>query len=281
VTKEDYSFDAKRFRLGTLCKRGHAWGDTNQSLRRATNGQRVCVECEKIHVLNRRNTPEKEEYRRKYANEYAKARNKLSRPSRSKHALAGESRDDAAARLQAERIANEVLLNAIRAAGRLPSVARLVMESQREYWREHPEARKEHDRQWNQAKWWLEYQTKPELRLYTRQKSKRRKALERGSIGIQVKGCQVKKRFAEFGNCCAYCAAAGDLHIEHVIPISKGGTHVLSNIVPACQSCNYSKRDKDAEAWYRAQSFFCKKRWAKILKVMGVSKGSPQQLALM
>jgi 5-methylcytosine-specific restriction endonuclease McrA len=170
---------------------------------------------------------------------------------------------------------------AIRAASRLPSVARLVMESQREYWREHPEARKEHDRQWNQAKWWLEYQTKPELRLYTRQKSKRRKALERGSIGIQVKGCQVKKRFAEFGNCCAYCGAAGDLHIEHVIPISKGGTHVLSNIVPACQSCNYSKRDKDAEAWYRAQPFFCKKRWAKILKVMGASKGSPQQLALM
>jgi hypothetical protein len=38
---------------------------------------------------------------------------------------------------------------------------------------------------------------------------------------------------------------------------------------------------KDAETWYRAQPFFCKKRWAKILKVMGAGKGSPQQLALL
>lgn len=144
---QDYSFDAKRFCLGTLCKRGHAWADTNQSLRRATSGHGTCIECEKIYVSNRRNTPEKDAYRRKYANEYYKAKNKLSRPSRSKHALPGESRDDAAARLRAERIANEVLPKAIRSAGRSPSVAQLVMEAQREYWREHPEAKREHDRQ--------------------------------------------------------------------------------------------------------------------------------------
>ena len=71
------------------------------------------------------------------------------------------------------------------------------------------------------------------------------------------------------------------MQADHVIPISKGGTHVLSNLVPACRACNFSKRAKDAETWYRDQPFFCKKRWAKILKVMGAGKGSPQQLALL
>ena len=274
--KEDYSFDAKRFRLGTLCKRGHAWGNTNQSLRRATSGHGVCIECEKIHVLNRRNTPEKEEYRRKYANEYYK----VSRPSRSRHALPGESRDDAAARLRAERIANEVLPKAIRSAGCLPSVAQLVMEAQWEYWREHPEARKEHARQWGQAKWWLEYQTRPEQRLYIRQKSKRRKALLREQTAHQIQPRELGTRFALFGNCCAYCGATGEMEIEHVIPISKGGTHAMGNIVPACHDCNSSKRAKEVESWYREQPTFCEKRWRKICRVLGWSRGSVGQLAL-
>lgn len=274
--EQDYSFDAKRFYLGTLCKRGHAWADTNQSLRRVSGGN-ACIECEKIYVSNRRNTPEKEAYRRRYANEYSRAKNKLSRPSRSKHALPGESRDDAAARLRAERIVNK----ALRAAGRCPSVARLVMDAQREYWRENPEAKREHDRQWSKAKWWLEYQTKPELRLYTRQKSKRRKALLRQQTAHQLSASDIRARFEQFGNRCAYCGASGDMQIEHVIAISRGGTHAIGNIVPACQECNYSKRDKDVEAWYREQSTFCEKRWKKICRVLGWQQSSVGQIPLL
>ena len=121
----------------------------------------------------------------------------------------------------------------------------------------------------------------PEFVLYMRQKSKRRKAILRGSIGVQVKGKQIRARFAEFNHCCAYCGAGGDMQIEHVVPISRGGTHVLSNIVPACQDCNYSKTYKEVEPWYRAQPFFCERRWRKILKVIGIGKGSPNQLALL
>ena len=277
--------------LGKLCKKEHKWEGQNASLRKWSH----CVECEKLRKIEqsqrkqrksgRRWHPElrglspterRKLYKRKLAQELrAKGlTTKGTVPTRADGAVAKGERNEAMALVRAfER--------ALRTTRQSPSVARLVMNEQRRYWRENPEASSEHKRQWSQASWWLDYQTKPELRLYTRQKSKRRKALERGSVGIQVKGCQITKRFAEFGHRCAYCGATGDLHIEHVNPISKGGTHVLSNVVPACQSCNYSKRAKDAETWYRAQPFFCKKRWAKILKVMGAGKGSPQQLALL
>lgn len=265
-----FGFDESKLKLGQLCKQNHDWMSTGQSLRRIRS--RHCVECQRLRDQDRINSGERREFRQK---KYNSLRD-LGLTTRGTPLLSLV--------MQASALGDDqtrLMWLAIRQASRRPSIARLVMNEQRRYWRENPEASSEHKRQWNQASWWLNYQTKPELRLYARQKSKRRKALERGSVGIHVKGCQIAKRFAEFSHCCAYCGATGDLHIEHVNPISKGGTHVLSNVVPACQSCNYSKRAKDAETWYRAQPFFCKKRWAKILKVMGAGKGSPQQLALL
>lgn len=47
---------------------------------------------------------------------------------------------------------------------------------------------------------------------------------------------------------CAYCGKRRPLTMDHVIPLSKGGPHTASNIVPACRSCNCSKRDREAPA---------------------------------
>jgi 5-methylcytosine-specific restriction endonuclease McrA len=175
----------------------------------------------------------------------------------------------------------QALQQALRPCRRRPSVARLVMNEQRRYWRENPDAKREHDRQWDRASWWLEYQTKPELRLYIRQKSKRRKAQMRDSVAIQLSGKQVRARFAQFDHCCAYCGAGGELHIEHVVPISKGGTHALGNVVPACESCNYSKTTHEVESWYRSQPFFSELRWRKIRRVLNWDRSPVGQLALL
>lgn len=47
---------------------------------------------------------------------------------------------------------------------------------------------------------------------------------------------------------CAYClrceAEAGTLAMEHMLPLSRGGTNDPDNIVPGCKSCNSSKNDK-------------------------------------
>lgn len=45
-------------------------------------------------------------------------------------------------------------------------------------------------------------------------------------------------------NRCHYCGKKRVLTLDHVIPLSKGGLHVIENIVPACRSCNSKKKDK-------------------------------------
>lgn len=47
---------------------------------------------------------------------------------------------------------------------------------------------------------------------------------------------------ASFKFKCAYCGKRRRLTMDHVIPLSKNGGTTANNIVPACQSCNSSKR---------------------------------------
>jgi len=46
---------------------------------------------------------------------------------------------------------------------------------------------------------------------------------------------------------CIYCGKALDdgviLHLDHVVPVSKGGNDVAGNLITACQSCNSRKID--------------------------------------
>lgn len=46
---------------------------------------------------------------------------------------------------------------------------------------------------------------------------------------------------------CGYCGATGKLECDHKIPVSRGGSDDLSNLVTACFSCNRSKRAMTAE----------------------------------
>lgn len=48
------------------------------------------------------------------------------------------------------------------------------------------------------------------------------------------------------GGSCAYCSAPGE-HYDHLMPISRGGMHCVSNLRIACAKCNLSKSVKTAE----------------------------------
>lgn len=52
----------------------------------------------------------------------------------------------------------------------------------------------------------------------------------------------------DFSGKCAYCGKKATT-IDHIIPVSKGGNSVPGNVVPACQSCNSSKKNKDLFKW--------------------------------
>ena len=170
---------------------------------------------------------------------------------------------------------------AIRRAGKYPTVARLVYDQQLERWRDHPDERAEHVRQRaiRTARW--RYLTDLSYRLYHRSKSKKRKAQQRGSTNVMLSPEQLWRRWVDFDHTCAYCGASGDLQIEHVVPISKGGEHHLGNIVPACQSCNFSKGKADALTWYQSQPFFSETRWQRIQDLLTRSQPGYDQPSLL
>lgn len=51
-----------------------------------------------------------------------------------------------------------------------------------------------------------------------------------------------------FGNKCAYCGGQHETW-DHVVAVSTGGKSEAGNIVPACRSCNSSKKAKPLADW--------------------------------
>ena len=55
---------------------------------------------------------------------------------------------------------------------------------------------------------------------------------------------------ADFGGKCAYCGKYLEkAHRDHFVPVARGGGYTKSNVVPVCQSCNSSKRDRMPLDW--------------------------------
>ena len=48
-----------------------------------------------------------------------------------------------------------------------------------------------------------------------------------------------------FNYSCAYCKKkTKHLTVDHILPLSKGGSNYIDNIVPSCLKCNCSKNNK-------------------------------------
>lgn len=72
-----------------------------------------------------------------------------------------------------------------------------------------------------------------------------------------------------FENKCAYCDSNIDITKDLFIPSALGGSYEKNNIVPACNSCNSSKKDKQIMEWYPFQKFYSEFKLAKIYKYLG------------
>ena len=79
---------------------------------------------------------------------------------------------------------------------------------------------------------------------------KKRKALKKGANIADFTNEQWEALKDKYRYCCFYCGNKPDrLEQDHVIPLSRGGDHTKSNIVPACPFCNNSKNNKTLEEY--------------------------------
>lgn len=78
----------------------------------------------------------------------------------------------------------------------------------------------------------------------------RRRARERGAAGTYT-WVEVTRIWVSINRCCAYCdQPTTDYEPDHVVPLSKGGSNSITNVVPSCQRCNGDKRDLSLTEWY-------------------------------
>ena len=62
----------------------------------------------------------------------------------------------------------------------------------------------------------------------------------------------------EFGGLCIFCGSAGTAENrgivpDHLVPVTRYGELVLGNTVPACQTCNDSRGEKDWRPFLRTR----------------------------
>lgn len=87
-------------------------------------------------------------------------------------------------------------------------------------------------------------------RCYAENRRARKKANGGSHTPEQIEELHSKQRYR-----CVGCKASIRNHyeVDHIIPVSKGGTNDISNIQLLCVTCNRSKYTKSQEQWAREQ----------------------------
>lgn len=74
----------------------------------------------------------------------------------------------------------------------------------------------------------------------------RRRAIKKSSGSVSILADKVVSRWKRAGAfVCYYCAGRfprSRLHIDHIVPLSKGGPHSPDNLCRSCNTCNLKKR---------------------------------------
>ena len=107
----------------------------------------------------------------------------------------------------------------------------------------------------------IKYATDEEYRVKRLAQNHERRTKVKGSYTPD----EWHNKAAQYNFSCAYCGRTTNITCDHVIALSAGGSNEISNIVPACSTCNYSKGAKDVIEWYASQAFFSKERLLKII----------------
>lgn len=81
--------------------------------------------------------------------------------------------------------------------------------------------------------------------------SRRRYARKRGAAG-SLTANEWKTLCEYYENQCLRCGTEGKMTVDHIVPLSKGGSNSIDNIQPLCGRCNRIKATKSTD--YRHQT---------------------------
>jgi len=79
--------------------------------------------------------------------------------------------------------------------------------------------------------------------------TQRRRALKRNNGVFKITDSELRRLYA---SPCAYCGAPSK-HLDHIVPIYRGGTHSIGNLTGSCASCNLSKGSKFITEWKKGK----------------------------
>lgn len=261
----------EKYQLGALCKHGHDWQGTGQSIRNIKT--KACYECGRKSTINFRQknrthcNQQASKYREINPENTRKIRRESATRSRRKNGISKAFRvqnipisvesfglDSSAFRFGRLCVNNHNFQNT---GYSLRHIKGTCVECNKEQSKLFRDSFPERNRI-------IKKQCRDKNVIKYRITENRNRVRRRNAPSIPYSDEAINKRFQEFGNCCAYCGKPRALQIEHIVALSQGGYDSIENIVPACIVCNSSKKDHDVESWYRKQTFFDEFRWQQL-----------------
>lgn len=76
-----------------------------------------------------------------------------------------------------------------------------------------------------------------------------RRDMRRRGFKVRHTHEQWQELLNRFEGICAYCESEKATTKDHVVPLSRGGSDEIDNILPACRSCNCRKHTRSLEEW--------------------------------
>lgn len=116
--------------------------------------------------------------------------------------------------------------------------------SKKKWAKNHPEYEKTRVSKWKIAN--------PEAMKIIRVRGENKRRAIKRNVLVSITLQEMNELIQNSKNICFWCdeyIPEGQMHLDHVYPLSKGGGHTISNIVVSCADCNMKKHNKDPEVW--------------------------------
>lgn len=116
------------------------------------------------------------------------------------------------------------------------------------------EKNREKQRERAKERYWANRETELEKQAAYREANREKERLRARKIGLGGHtAAEIVEMLESQDGVCAYCETLqGDaFHVDHMIPLSRGGSDSWDNLALACAECNQSKHTRTAEEFMR------------------------------